>query len=270
MKKNSPLNVILCLVFVLGFCGCRNGDEGCLDPNALNLDVTADVNANCQYPFLRLNVSHRWTREQAGDTLNFRLGDLYAYGADSVSFSLLKFYVTASNLGRARSLVVFDSVETVDDNWMRDDLTVITPASFQFEAGHVNDFGDFDEFSMNTGFGTEWYSVDTIKLKEEERNHPWFDENMRAGGNQRYTARLGYTLYGQNDTLKRSVGLTAMSVTGVTKPGYFRVPQANHADVGLFIDYRKLLDGVDLRTDDASEIQEKMSLNFDSSIFVIK
>ena len=45
------------LLIVLSLVGCYDDKEGCLDPNAVNFDVSADKDCCCQYPALTLNVS---------------------------------------------------------------------------------------------------------------------------------------------------------------------------------------------------------------------
>lgn len=54
-----------CLSFmmVLLISACYEPQEGCLDPNAVNYDVEADINANCTYPALSIAFGHNW-----GDT----------------------------------------------------------------------------------------------------------------------------------------------------------------------------------------------------------
>ncbi|MEO0341309.1 MAG: hypothetical protein AAF242_19125, partial [Bacteroidota bacterium] len=61
MKKSRSLGLILFAVFAL-LQACFEGDEACLDPNALNYDVTGDDNcgtACCNYPSLSLAFLHK-------------------------------------------------------------------------------------------------------------------------------------------------------------------------------------------------------------------
>ncbi len=54
---------ILGLFVCLAISSCYEPQEGCLDPLAVNYDVSADINANCTYPRLNLAVAHLWQDE---------------------------------------------------------------------------------------------------------------------------------------------------------------------------------------------------------------
>jgi hypothetical protein len=51
---------VILLVFTCILPGCYERQEGCLDPDAINYDVSADINANCQYPNVSISVAHNW------------------------------------------------------------------------------------------------------------------------------------------------------------------------------------------------------------------
>lgn len=51
---------IIGLFIGLVISSCYEPREGCLDPLAVNYDVSADINADCTYPRLNIAVAHLW------------------------------------------------------------------------------------------------------------------------------------------------------------------------------------------------------------------
>ena len=267
MRKVRSSSRWLSIILLVAITGCLEKDEGCLDPNALNLDVTADVNANCTYPNLRFNVSHRWIDQ---DTSIFRLNDMLELpDGDMVLFSEFQFFISSISLGDNPVIHVFDSIQLEDQSFIRDDLTLITPVSFQFVTGHVNEFGSYDGLKFAVGYSDEWNHVDTSYAQEIERNHPWLDQSMRSDENNRYACKLSYTLFGQ-DTVTREIGMELASPAQVEKSSVFQFPQANHADVGLFIDYHTLLLGANLRDDSDEKIKDLFLTNINDAIEIVQ
>ena len=252
---------------MIGTMGCLEKDEGCLDPNALNLDVTADENANCRYPDLRFNISHRWID---GDTSIFRLNEARLLpSGDTIVFSAFQFYVNAIELGDKPSLRVFDSVQLQNGDFIKDDLTLIVPGTFQFVTGQVNEFGNYDGLKFDIGYSSEWNNVDTNYVEGIESNHPWLNQSMRADNNDRFACKLSYTIY-QQDSVTREIRIGNEGGSQVLKSQPFQFPQANHAEIGLFIDYGALLSGLDLRNDSPETIKESIFDNINDAIDIVQ
>ncbi len=267
MKSLLSIKLIFTLVILVGLSSCLEKEEGCLDPNAINLDVTADVNANCNYPNLRFNISHRWIDQ---DTVNFRLDEQFVLDSgDTIVFSEFQWYISSIRLGGAEGLSVFDSVVTEEGTYISDDLTLLSASNFQLTLGHIDDFGEFDELAFDAGFNQHWKTVDTTELENLESNHPWLNETMRAEGGLRYQCKMSYVLYNA-DTLSRSFGLSDSGETETRKQGNFNIIRANHADIGLLIDYRQLLDGIDMRDQDEEGIKVLLLQNMNSAIQIVQ
>jgi hypothetical protein len=261
------------MICAMSLMACLEKEEGCLDPNALNLDVTADVNANCDYPSIRFNVSHRWIRPMEGDSLVFRLNQLVNVPAseDSVIFSSIRFYLSNVVLGGSEALVVMDSIRLTDDQYVENDLMLLSTASFQFATGDINRFGTFNGLEFDVGYDQEWIDVDTSFLQNKNRSHVWFNNVMR-NDEVRYRCQLDYTIYGPAmvDTVRRVMGLEGPGVKGIVKTGNFNVSQANHADVDLFLDYRRLFQDVELRQADSVDMMEQIINNIQAALHVVQ
>ena len=279
MPNHSRINRFLFLFIVIGLVGCLEKEEGCLDPNALNLDVSADVNANCDYPSIRFNVSHRWIRpaNQEDDTTTFRLNSIFNVPAtdDSVIFSSIRFYMSNVKLGGSEPLIVSDSILLNDGGYVANDLMLFNAANFQFATGDINRYGNYSGLEFDVGYGERWPEVDTTFLEDKNGNHVWLSSVMRDDTDERYSCKMSYTLYGAwngtiRDTTLRTVGLISLDLFQIRKTGNFTVNQANHADVGLLIDYRRLIDGIDLRQADSIAMKTLIMQNMNEAIDVVQ
>lgn len=265
---------------MFAFCliGCLEKEEGCLDPNALNLDVTADVNGGCNYPSIRFNVSHRWISPPAehDSTILFGLNQLFNVPAtdDSVIFSSIRFYLSNVSLSGDVPLIVSDSVLLNDGSYILDDLILLSGSSFQFATGDINRFGSFNGIEFDVGYEEDWPKVDTTFLLNKTGNHVWMNQDMITERKERYNVHIDYTVYGKDlggmpDTTSRSLGLVHSELMHLTKSGSFNIEQAQHANVSLVIDYRKLFDGIDLKNDADADVMNTFMLNIDEALNVI-
>ena len=262
---NARLLSSFCILALLIMTeACIEKTEGCLDPNALNLDVTADVNANCSYPFLKFSFVQKW------DEQVFRLNSRYALSTgDTLVVTALRSYISDVSLGGSQDLVVFDSIRRTDLDFIRDDLAIFNPSSLLIEMGHVNKFATYDSVSFSLGYDAKWIEVDTNYINDVETSHPWMEDNMRTELDERYTVRLGYKLINQ-DTISRIISSIGPKTMAMTKIGNFTTAQANHAVVKMLIDYENVFEGIDLREGTNDEIAEgvwrnlidALSLNF--------
>jgi hypothetical protein len=75
--------VLLAFCCLVLFCSCYEEREGCLDPAAVNYVVSADINADCNYPRLSFSVSHVW-----GDSIYSP--DSFYYDADSTPYQRIR------------------------------------------------------------------------------------------------------------------------------------------------------------------------------------
>ncbi len=267
------------MAFSLILTGCLEKEVGCLDPNAINLNVGADENGGCVYPELILNVSHRWIDSMVSmdttivDTVTFSLNTKYVLNnTDTVVFTDLDMYVSNVRIGDDPNLFVFDSVEQYDGTFIRDDLTVVAPNAFSFSTGHINEFGTYSGLHLTFGFSEEWRKVDTNLLRDLASAHPWFSESLRVGAVERDVLKMDYMIWAGTadpDTITRTIQISGPREEQIVKSATLLTTQTNHINVGLFFDYSKLVSQMDLRTDTEETIKSTLLNNMNAALSVI-
>ena len=130
------------LLFLALLPACIEDQEGCLDLDAVNFDVEADIDCIepcCTYPALQLAVRHRVVSADFPDSLQrFRYDSIYLLGNDAapISFDVFRFYVqnVALLLSDGSALQVADRLEvfspTAGALTLIDDVALIDQAEF--------------------------------------------------------------------------------------------------------------------------------------------
>lgn len=113
MSKNSKKRVIkyLKLIYFLAFLtaisiSCKEPNEGCLDADATNFDVSADVSCCCTYPAIRFSLLHRW------DSILFSHDSIYNNGLASFRITDIDYYISGLEL-MDDSGVLFPSEDSI-------------------------------------------------------------------------------------------------------------------------------------------------------------
>jgi len=162
------LFLLILVLFAIGW-GCYEEQEGCLDPMATNYDVSADINANCQYPSFSFSVDHRW-----GDDL-FSMDSFYTDAAGN-SFQILFFglFVRDIEVDTGMGWVLLNASK---QEWSlinnanleaSDPIGFIQARNFENSWGELDYFGVFDSVRMQLGLGP-LEDVDPNLLRED---HP--------------------------------------------------------------------------------------------------
>lgn len=266
----SIRNVLVALMVISLFIACQDNKEGCLDPNALNLDVSADENANCRYPTLGLNISHRWITETP-DTVSFVLGSSYVLASgDTLVPMMVDFYISDVALGGADGLAVFDSVELVDGTFYRDDLTALDATTGNNEIGHVRTYGSYDGVTFHCGFADTWNSVDTAKLRRNDANHPWFDAALVSLNRMRFDARIKADIHRTDGSqVSRSFSFVDMPVSQVDLTAQtVNTAQASNVTLNVLLKYNEVFN-VDILSADTTAIKERMWSNLSTAFAII-
>ncbi len=128
---------------LLGLQACFEGEEACLDPSAINYDVTGDENcgtACCTYPSLSLAFLHKAV--QNGDTTNLTYNQAYTNNV-GMSFSIeeISYYLSEVHLidTDGNEILVEDRIDIpvlengTDTTFfeLEDNFAIINPANFQ-------------------------------------------------------------------------------------------------------------------------------------------
>jgi len=161
--------VLLAFSCLVLFCSCYEEQEGCLDPAAVNYVVSADINADCEYPSLSFSVSHVW-----GDSIYSP--DSFYYDADSTPYQIrfLGLFVRELEVDTGlRWTLLNPKLRT----WplQRQDLVETTEAvgfiqsrNFETDWGQLDFLGVFQGIRLTIGLGP----LETVDPNALESNHP--------------------------------------------------------------------------------------------------
>jgi MbnP len=164
MKKNSN-NLFgffgkfgFIFLFVLSISNCKEKIEGCLDIEADNFSVSADLPCPdncCTYPRLSFEIAFRW------DSIPLGYNQPYNMSFDTViKITKTKFYISNIRLTNdAESFKVLDQVELSvnDDNLtgaiFTDDFSLVSRdfTSFDYDIGEIRGSGTFDTLRFFVG-----------------------------------------------------------------------------------------------------------------------
>ena len=112
-KKIYPANCILGIIFftalVIFHPSCNTRIEGCLDSNAENFDLNAELSCDgcCTYPALGLTLSQKW-----GDRNFSNTDTLYDQGGERYQVQDLRYYLTTWSWTDAQGQVF--TVDSID------------------------------------------------------------------------------------------------------------------------------------------------------------
>jgi len=264
------------LILGLFFIGCLEKEEGCLDPRATNLDVTADVSANCRYPALNLRVSHQWIANAGAidaDTTTFRLNQPYLLeSADTLVVQNFDLLISDVRVGDAPGLVVLDSALTMDGTFIRDDLSILSPRTVQTTIGQLITFGTFVDLAFDIGYDERWLNVDTTWLRDENSSHPWFSSRFQLDNDVRSVCQFAYLIKDTaGDTVvQRNLRMAGPEVTSIEQALTLNTIRATPVNISLFMDYSAILGNVNLLNADTVAIKNQVLNNIPDAISVLQ
>jgi hypothetical protein len=163
--KNQLIYFICSAVSVLLLSACYGPKGGCLDPNAVNFDVSADKDSNCIYPSLILSIAHLY------DTNGLKIDSLYTnqlgqkYRFKEVSFYLSNFKIV-SGLQEYTTQDTFHAYKRISPS--ANDSTFISPLSdiglvrrsvVSLNLGTFREIGNFDGLKFDFGLNAELRTI---------------------------------------------------------------------------------------------------------------
>lgn len=172
MKRNGIMRSLLFCCWLAGLLllnACYEEQEGCLDPEAVNYEVSADINGGCVYPALSFSVDHQW-----GDSL-FSYDSLYRdVEGDTFQIRFMGLFVRELEVDTGGAWV---RANTSQREWpLKRGLTqtagerigLIESRNFSSEWGRLSYLGAFDEFRMRLGLR----ELDQVDRDAIDSEHP--------------------------------------------------------------------------------------------------
>ena len=270
MKKDSnkqgQIFSLLSLLTLLCFFSCKDLEEGCLDIEATNYDVTADEACPdcCTYPRLRLDVLYKV------DSLNMIYDNPYVMENDSViKITKTKFYISDLRLCNGNEIlevgdrIDLDLINSSQSVNLKDDFTLITRdvSSFTYEIGEIRGTGTFDTLKFFVGLDETANAVDP-DLAPEDHALAIQPDSMWSINDAYFFNKLSVV----PDT-SRMDSIRTFNVFGPEKLIEIALPLEKRVDLGfdvtirLTVDYKLWFRGIDFVADSESDIIEEIVSN---------
>lgn len=247
--------------------GCLEEEEGCLDPNALNLDVRATVDANCIYPSLSLNISHLWIL--GGDTLYLRLNEpVPSMGhTDSLIFRQLAFYVNNAIISPGEGRVL-NRLYVNNELNLTDDLAIISPNELTTTFGQIDFHGDRMTMTFDIGYLAQWDQIDSVSAASHEPNHPWNDRRL-VNQRKHLWFNMIVDVVNDTDTVQRVIQLAGPEAIPIQGNLYHPIIQATNYAQSILLDYAVLFADLDLRFMSDAEIESSIAARINQAVFFV-
>ena len=171
LKKENRFNLRSIVFVILGLqafllIGCYEQQEGCLDPNAVNFDPSADLNTDCKYPSLNL------TFDANGPERGFSYDSVF-YDSEGIPYEIVYagIYVQAFEIevdgsfqqlsGIEHSVVQSEGAEIS----YAEDVSLLEPRTFTNTIDSIIQFEAFESVRTKIGLG-ELGKIDTAQIPE--------------------------------------------------------------------------------------------------------
>ncbi len=271
-KKGKRL---LSAFFIILLTSCGAEEEGCLDIQATNFNVSSDVACGdcCTYPTLSMRINHI-----KNDSLTFDLNEVYLDNSN-IPFTVnsVQFYVSELELIKTNgeTATVSDQITvTLNDNSivdLTDNLALYTKNIGSYTEdnfGSIQTTGVFSKVRFYVGLNNPTNQTLPASVTDE---HPLATqtESMYWNATDGYIFnKIGI----QTDTSDATITTYEIGTTGnqVLIELDYPISVVAGFDVALNIDldYGKLLEGINFQSDDAATVISKIISNTDDSFSV--
>ncbi len=278
-RKQEWWPIVLGLLLTLP--SCYEPVDGCLDNEALNYDLDADNPCAdcCEYPSLVLDVQHRYpteTQQQGiipGNTVH--LDDL----GQPFRFKHLRFFISNLHLNKesGQALAVLEELPLVviEGNRIRldtveDNFALVSAARLSdYTIGTIKGGGQFKSVTFDLGLTRPTSQADIDELPP---GHPLQEPELYLNDDEGFVF-LDIALY--RDTIQTNLDSVSIQLDRTTAiPEYdfpidFQLYPGFNTEVVLRVDYALLLTGVNVKTDSAELIHQKIVNNLAKAFSVI-
>ncbi len=251
----KPRNSWLALLLGLTVWSCYEKVDGCLDADASNFSIVADIDCGCcEYPNLVLDINHIY------DTLSFNVGTTY-HNALGQPFSINHFALFVSDVQVRRDTQWLNVTQTIDISSTTgevtaepDDATVLSRTGFQFEVGEFTNSGHFEQVQFLLGLSEPELSADP---EDFEEGHPLAPDGPLTEAAQYHLFELGIV----RDTATMEIDtitLAADQGQGISINFDLTTSRGSDLRIPITVDYARWFENLDLLTDDAAALAEKI------------
>ncbi len=284
MKKKNAINRYI-IGLLIGLCtltACFEGEEGCLDVDSLNYDVSADEACAdcCTYPSLSLTFSHKIYQNL--DTLNFGYQTPYFNDfGQYFAFEELSYYISdvgfVNDAGTSISVIDLIDLAILENNdttffEVNDNFVFSQPDNFRAqEVGTFIYNGSVTALQFSLGLPEVVQQTEPTLLPDD---HPLATQEpaMYVEDTERY-------LYNRIEFFRDTTDFTGVSEViqitdeedqvNVSLPVSGTIPSGFNVAVTIEVDYLAWFSGVDFNNDSNETIKSKIVANLADSFQVL-
>ena len=272
----STSSYLLLVISLLFFAECYEPKKGCLDIDASNFDVSADIvcpDNCCVYPLLKLSIAHK-----AGDAF-LSFDSVYTTnGINHIRIKDVRFYLTQVHLisSSGLSVGVKDSLTLTVRNAgvdemirVEDNFQIVSRQSSNYTVGEIRTSGNFEAIQFFVGVAFEANHADPLSLEE---GHPL---GIQAD-TMHWDQNAGYIFNkikfqpdtSLNDIKTIEIG-TPVNLVQVELPLSKTVRRGFDINIALSIDYLVWFKGIDFAASDL-EIRRKIIENTPDAFSIVE
>ncbi len=255
--------------------GCFEPEEGCLDVEALNYDIDADSECDgcCVAPTMTLGVRHRFVVDDVVNRVfphssvfdpSTHLDDF----GQAFQFKEIRYFlsnlrlsrVNGTHLGALDSLLIalddgrVTSTAVVENNFALVESSILS----DYDIGRIRGNGSFTSLDFIFGVAEP---ADEALIGELPDDHPLNDSTMYISTKEGllfldmeiYTD----TIASQRDSLRVQLDNTDL-LSALSLPVDFMLNPGFNVEIVLQADYASMLQGVNVRSDNAATIRQKI------------
>ncbi len=265
-RKNLNLFIVV-IILTLSFSSCYENQEGCLDTNSSNYDVTADIECEdcCTYPTLSLLVAYGLddTSYNRIDTIS---NDI------NIDFVIEDAQIYFSNISLGDGNEEYRIEETFeysdingDDQVAIDDIVLVKPTIFRYTLGTFTKSNDYTSLMINLGIPEVIDNAESITVTSD---HP-----LVQAGDSLYINNQNQ--YVNSWILLRQVGVhdvaDTLQIAGTDFTYLFdeiviNQTKGSSLDLSININYKQLIKMIDYNTMSKSAIIDKIGTNLTEAI----
>ena len=276
----QPASFLIFILVSLLLSSCYEDQEGCLDINATNFDVEADISCLdcCEFPVLQLDFQHKAI---IGDTTINLVYDEFIY-EDQVGnlFGIknLQFYLSDFHLIRngGDTTQVSDTLQITKSNGevisIKDNFLLVNPGVFGFSTlGDFRSEGNYDGIGFNFGLNPVANQLDTTYFTDEHPLGPQA-ENMFTGNGEGYLfAKIELLPEPGNDSLFTEILIKGdENLVPIENVVSYTILEGVDPRLIVLIDYYSWFSTIDIQNDSPEVMGQKIVTQLANSFNLVE
>ena len=261
MKKNS-LKFLIFTLIICATISCYEPNEACLDFYASNYELSADSDCDdcCEFPDLIMQFSHRFDSIafEANDTIIDDFGNAFSFREFGFLISNIELIDDAGASHFIEDSILISSGGS--SSYYKNDFDLVATGTSSYNIGIIKIAEPIDRIKFT--LGVEIDDIDFTNLDSEfvlnQLDETYVDEEQF----------IPWNLKIERDTISSMIHIIQADVTdkrAIEISKELNSVLGSDIRVPINIEYRKLLEGVNMSSSTDQEIKALINANFDKT-----